>query len=307
MTIRALSLFAAPSDAADELPRVGTVRGGTFRLASQMTLLLLLVASPPHWYVRAPLMGAALGGLLAPSLRESRWFWLAISSILFTSNYHHWHTADNHKHLLAYWGLAIFASLCAEDRDRRLELNARLLIGGAFGLAFIWKLHREFMSGDFFHYTLLFDARFRTLAEAVGGLAPASYDANWLAHRQLGEVAAGSMRPLVSGAWITFIAKGMAGWTLFIEGAVALAFLFPWRGGLARWRSPLLLCFVGTTYLLAPVLGFAYVLLCMGVTTLSASELKRYRAPYIAAFAGVSFYAMSWRGLANALLEGGGL
>jgi hypothetical protein len=286
--------------------RAGALRHDSFQLATRMTLLLLLVASPPYWYVRTPLIAAGIGGLLLPRIRESRALWLAITTILFTSNYHHWYSADNHKHLLAYWCLTVFVAASSKGRSGLLALNARLLVGAAFGLSVFWKLNLEFMSGEFFHYTFLFDPRFRSIAEVIGGIAPASYDANQLVHGELSQAAIGSVRALTSSPALTPVGCVMAGWTLLIEAAVALAFLFSSRHHIARFRSALLLCFVATTYFLAPVLGFAYLLLCMGVTTLeSRAELERYRMPYIVAFAGVSLYAMPWRQLATTLMGNG--
>ena len=68
-------------------------------------------------------------------------------------------------------------------------------------------------------------------------------------------------------------------WTLLIEGAVAIAFLVPSRK-LEGWRDGLLLLFLGTTYFLLPVLGFAYTLAAMGLAQ-SPKDAKGVRLAYI--------------------------
>ncbi len=62
----------------------------------------------------------------------------------------------------------------------------------------------------------------------------------------------------------------MAAWTLVIESLVAILYLLPTRFSLSRWAEPALIVFILSTYVLAPVVGFGWVLilLAMASTTL---------------------------------------
>ena len=83
-----------------------------------------------------------------------------------------------------------------------------------------------------------------------------------------------------------------------LEAAVALAMLLP-----ASTVGPVsahvaLLLFCGTTYLFAPVAGFGWLLLAMGVGQLDETQVGLRRA-YVAAFLIVIFYGeIPWAELA---------
>ena len=81
----------------------------------------------------------------------------------------------------------------------------------------------------------------------------------------------------------------MTWWTVFLEGAVAVAFLWPLERGVSRGRDALLLLFCVTTYAVAPVEGFGWLLIAMGVAQ-CAPERRRTRLLYLAVFALVLFY-----------------
>jgi hypothetical protein len=72
-------------------------------------------------------------------------------------------------------------------------------------------------------------------------------------------------------------------WTLAIEGAVALAFLSRGTSLLGRHRDHLLITFTVSTYLAAPVLGFGWLLLVLGLAQLRTTA-SHLRILYVAAF-----------------------
>ncbi len=61
------------------------------------------------------------------------------------------------------------------------------------------------------------------------------------------------------------LAKLTAWWTAAIETALAAVFLLPSRLAVSRYRHALLLLFAWTTYLLATVATFGWLLLTIGV------------------------------------------
>jgi hypothetical protein len=142
-----------------------------------------------------------------------------------------------------------------------------------FLLALVWKLtSHEFVDGGFFEFVLLTDNRFSTVAEGIGGLSVGASDvnaaamANWWSPNYL----ANSVQ-LESAPGIEPLAQAMTAWTLLIEGFIALTFLLPRGRRIGRFGESALLVFIATTYGLAPVVGFGWVLLLLGLAQTSFS------------------------------------
>ena len=74
-----------------------------------------------------------------------------------------------------------------------------------------------------------------------------------------------------------------------IEAAVDLAFLWPLGRGPSRARDALLLGFAATTYAVATVEGFAWLLLAMG-TAQCEPDRHRTRLAYLGVYALVLVY-----------------
>ena len=81
----------------------------------------------------------------------------------------------------------------------------------------------------------------------------------------------------------------MTWWTVLLEGAVAVAFLWLLERGVSRWRDALLLLFCVTTYAIAPVEGFGWLLISMGVAQ-GESKQRKMRWAYLTAFALILIY-----------------
>lgn len=73
-------------------------------------------------------------------------------------------------------------------------------------------------------------------------------------------------------------------WTILIEAVVAVLFLWPEDRGPSRWRDPALLVFILTTYPVAPVIGFAWVLAAMGTAQSTRRGFPYWPAIYVAAY-----------------------
>lgn len=256
-----------------------------FELTATVTLLLLLLHMISIWYMEAALLALCIPGLLFRGLLRRENFWFALTVVLAITTYREWFHLDNHKYLILYWVLAIACSRMVADADRTLAHSARLLIGLCFGFATIWKLiSPDFASGTFFHYTLLTDSRFSEVATWLGGVPPEVLRAN---DDTLGDFfATGDALATVQlngGPRLDLLAHVMTWWTIAIEGAIAVLFLLPTRFAASRWRDPFLILFVITTYSVAPVLGFAWVLCAMGVMQSDPRAFRGWPALYLVA------------------------
>jgi hypothetical protein len=76
---------------------------------------------------------------------------------------------------------------------------------------------------------------------------------------------------------------------VLLEGAVAVAFLWPGDRGLTKLRNILLLTFCATTYTVAPVEGFGWLLVAMGVVQCEPKR-RLLLLCYLVAFGLILFY-----------------
>jgi hypothetical protein len=296
---------------AGETPRWrgrGGLRSGLAELSDRLgdpsvplalTLVLAMLATSRTWYVGVPVVVLGTLGIVLPSIRGSARFWLALAATLGAAAWaDRWQT-DNHQYLIAYWCLTLGLAASSADPARVRRIGARLLIGGVFVLATTWKLvSPDFLDGSFMRYTLLTDTRFGEVATLVGGMAPQDLEANREALRALDDPAEppAPVR-LRSTDRLDRAADILTWWTVAIEGLVAAAFLVPWRR-LARHRDLALIAFVVTTYAVAPVVGFGWVLVCMG---LAQCEPARATVPlaYVGSFLLVQVFTSPWTSVAG--------
>jgi hypothetical protein len=219
--------------------------------------------------------------------------WYVMTALLAARIIADWPLPDNHIYLLAYWCLALALSLGAGDPARTLATSARLLLGTAFLMAVIWKalLSPDYLDGRFFRVTWLTDARFTDAVQLFGRMSAAQLTHN----REI-------LAPLPEGAEPLIPAEPsdppafrylvlLSTWgVLTLEALVAFAFLFP-RGARAGPLHHLsLLGFCAVTYAIAPVAGFGWLLLTMGVALCRADQ-RRLRATYVVTWFLVLFYS----------------
>lgn len=277
--------------------------------ALSITLILCLLYGPSEWYVKAFVAAACIIGLVWRALLTTPWLWLCLASLLGSSVFVERFTADNHQYLMVYWTLSVALAYFSEDPSRHLRINARLLIGFAFLFAAGWKLVApDFLNGAFLEFTLLSDARFAGFAAFVSGTSPDVLSSNRDAIRDLAQNVAGAPAVLQGATSIHTISVAMAWFTVAIEGWIALAFLAPKTWWLSRTRDVALNAFVLTTYAVATVPGFSYLLVAMG---LMQCDRKPRWIPwiYFLALLSTQLYTMSWTRIASQLsshLTGGG-
>jgi hypothetical protein len=201
--------------------------------------------------------------------------------------------ADNHIYLLAYWCLAIGLALGTAAPERTLAASSRWLLAAAFTLAVVWKgiLSPDYLDGRFFRVTLLTDDRFAGAAMLLGGVSA----------EQIRDARA-FLQPLPEGAeladpaWfgepprLLALARIVTWVGLALEALVAALWLVPLTPPAVTARHGALLLFLVTTYALAPVAGFGWLLATMGLAACRRDD----RAPqpgYVIAFFLILLYA----------------
>jgi hypothetical protein len=196
--------------------------------------------------------------------------------------------------------LALALSLGAADPTRALAASARSLIGIAFLMAVIWKafLSPDYLDGRFFRVTWLTDARFTDAVQLLGQLSASQLTQNreLLAPLPEGAELLESSLPSDPPAFRYLVLTSTWG-VLTLEALVALAFLRPRSGRTAALHHVSLLLFCGITYAIAPVAGFGWLLLTMGVA-LCRPDQRVLRATYVATWFLVLFYSeIPWANL----------
>ena len=232
-----------------------------------MSLLLMLL------YTTKVVTILAIAGLVYRPLARHPLFWLAIAAIMALTIRTEWFNLFNHDYVITYWALLLGLALWWKRPDDILAGASRLILGFLFLFAVLWKASApEFPNGAFFEFTLMSDPRFQVVGEALGGMPTDASEEHRRALSEWGEAGLGAHEPvdLRSGALVPAMSQAMAAWTLAIESLVAILFLVPSRFRMARWAEPALIVFILSTYVLAPVVGFGWVLilLAMASTTL---------------------------------------
>src|SRR5688572_20109082 len=143
------------------------------RVLPLLTVVLLLTSAPDQWYLRGPLVAAFALGVVYRRWLAAPQYWYVVATLLGTTVYLNWESADNHKYLFVYWCLALCSAhaLPREQQAAGLALSSRWLIGLCMLLAAAWKLASpDYLDGSFFHFTLLGDERFAHFTAQAAGL-----------------------------------------------------------------------------------------------------------------------------------------
>lgn len=262
------------------LPRLKIIEDrGKFDLCALMTLLLLLLYSSDSASIRIPIVILCILAFLFNSLRDNAKFWFIVTATLFIGTLSEWYQIDNHKYLLGYWCLALFLSLLTKNPERSLATAARWMIGLVFFFAIFWKVTSDnYLSGSFFHFSLLIDERFKSLAQAVAGLTDKMDVVNQAAYRALVNYDSTLERvQFQSSPQLALLAQDITWWAFISELVVAVAFLWPEGRFVSRLRDFFLLVFIISTYSIAPVIGFGWLLVIMGI----AQCTRRHQGIYL--------------------------
>jgi hypothetical protein len=256
----------------------------------RLFLLGLLLRPIGPWWVRGPLLALAVVGLVDRKTLSRPALWSAVTALLTARLVADWPLPDNHSYLLAYVGLAVFLAGVASSPGSVLARAFRWLVAATFACAVLWKglLAPDYLDGRFFTVTLITDERFAAPVQLLTGLGESELETNRRAFDPLPGGAVLAEPPVFYGPpSFRWLVRALTWGGLALELAVALAFLLP--AG-ARWRHPLLLAFCGLTYALAPVAGFGWVLLVLGLGQCPA-EWRGTRGMYLTTFVVVLLYA----------------
>ncbi len=275
------------------------------RLVLGGTALLFVLRPGGPWWVRLGLVLLGAIALLSPGRLGRHWLWWSFAGLLGLRLVADWPLPDNHLYLEAYWALAVALALGAAEPAAVLRRSARWLVGGAFAFALLWKavLSPDFRDGRFFRVTLLQDSRM-THALRLVGLDQATIAANRAALRPwpAGVEPVDPVR-VVEPPVLRRLATLLT-WCggIGLEALIAVAFLLPLSGAAAFARPLLLLVFCVAVYALAPVSGFAWLLLLMSLASLPPGVSRHWRPVHAAVAALVLLWAeLPWSRLLDAL------
>lgn len=266
---------------------------------SVLTLVSAIIFQFDHWLFRIVSGICFLIFALRPSALRRPQFWFALAlagtiTIILT-----WEQVDNHKYLLVYWTWVLFIVhlLNQPDQQKRILLfNARFFLCLIFLAASAQKLSSpSYRSGEMFEHYLYVDPRFAAFGKLIG------------IHPEVGDAVTRQMHFLrspfadVDGNDIhvqgsdraRMAAVAMTWWDLGLQLTI---------GALLLIRKPrsdeiahvLLLFFIFTTYIPAPVFGFGWIVGIMGFT-LAKDKFPRITAAYIICFFAILLYQLPWR------------
>jgi hypothetical protein len=274
--------------------------------ALQLTAIALLLSPMGPWFVRPAVLGAAALCLISPRVLRMPAIWVGLALAIALRIAEDWPLADNHIYLLVYWSLAIGVALRSVDPPTTLAWLSRRLLGLAFLFACLWKviLSPDFLDGRFFRVTLLTDPRFGEAAMLIGGLSADQLDANRHALAPLPDGAELLNPPaVVEPARLRAFATASTWGVLALEALVAAAMFLPASRAAAIVRHTALLLFCAITYAFAPVAGFGWALLVMGLAQVESGRVWLGRA-YVVAFLMVLFYTeVPWADLVLDMLR----
>jgi len=259
-------------------------------LSTQFTLLTLLLTQVGIAYTRPFILSLAAIGLLSSRLCKHPLLWFSLFLLTGFRVFDQWPMADNHAYLLALWCLTFFLTSYRESSTRILANNARILIGLVFLLASFQKISAaDYMNGTFFRYLFLTDDRFEDFAVLFGNISYQQIDdarklldaylfSPTLFHGEIVPISVEFNLLVMLATW----------WNVLDQIIVACCFLSPTNSLLYKHRDFVLLVFCITTYAVAPVPGFAWLLISMA---LAQSEPKSHiQISYFITFFIVLFY-----------------
>lgn len=263
-----------------------------------LTLLHLLVHAPESWYLQIVLLPLFALGLIFRSWLQKPAFWYVTAALFGTTIYLNWESSDNHKYLFVYWCLALCCtfSLPKQDWSDTLSRTSRLLLALCMLLATAWKAATpQYMDGRFFTFELLCDDRFAHFTSWMTGVSLDTLAANrGLRELLMSTPEAGSALNAVELAGtfqVAWLAQLLTWWTVLIEGLIGGLFLLPAGKWTNRSRNVLLVLFAITTYSVAPVRGFGWMLMLLGFAQCDDSD-RRFRWAYLGALLLIQAYML---------------
>jgi hypothetical protein len=269
------------------------------QVVSALTLFLAVVFTFEHWLFEITVRICLLVFLLHPNAIRKPAFWLALSFSATVVIVLDWDAADNHKYLLLYWlWVLFFCHLFSEpEKQRRTILfNARFFLCFIFLAAAVQKLSSPtYRSGEMFEYFLYVDPRFTAFGKLIG-IDPSVPDAvqkSLAFFRSPFSQIIGNELVLPGCDRARVAALALTWWDLSLQLLIG-SLLLVRRPVTDKFAHILLLFFILTTYLSAPVFGFGWILGIMGFT-LAKEKFPRIAAVYMICFVVILLYQVPWR------------
>jgi hypothetical protein len=264
-----------------------------------LTLLLAVVFGFQSWLFQLSAQLALLVALLAPSTARKPMLWGFLSLAATITLVQERDLADNHKYLLCYWLWVMCIAHIPSDRkltDRIIRFNARFFLIFIFLGAAVQKyLSVTYMTGGMFELELLLDDRFRAFAHLVGidhSIADESLRRLLLLQNPYVQVLDNKL-VLPSDDHVHSVAMLTTLYDFYVQVAIGVLLLFR-RDVTDTIAHVLILFFIFTTYIPAPVFGFGLILAILGFAL--AKERSQYMgAAYLLAIVAVLVYQVPWR------------
>lgn len=274
-----------------------------------LTAIILLLRPLDVWWLAPFVLAAACLSLILRSVRRAPLTWVLVAVLVAIRIVYIWPLSDNHIYLLAYWCLAVGLALSGPIPAATLSASSRWLLGAAFGMAVLWKavLSPDYVDGRFFRVTLLTDERFADASLVFGGLSRDQMAENRTFLKPLPEGAALLEPPAFVEPPRLRAFAAIATWGgLALEALIAFLSLIPeglprrsaaTAGRIQLARHASLLMFCATTYALAPVAGFGWLLATMGLAQCRPDQ-RTLRGAYVAVFVLILLYTeIPWAGV----------
>jgi hypothetical protein len=266
---------------------------------SLLTLVLAIIFGFDHWLFRIVSRSCLLMFVLYPrSLRRPE-FWLALALAGTITTIREWERVDNHKYLLDYWlGVLFIVHLFSqlEQQQRIIRFSARFFLCLIFLAASAQKLASPtYRSGEMFEHYLYVDTRFKAFGKLIG-IDPSAAEAVkkriMFLRSPFAEVQGNDINiPGSDRARVAALA--MTGWDVSLQFLMGALLLFR-RTRTDQLAHVLLLFFIFTTYIPAPVFGFGWILAIMGFT-LAKDRFPRIAVVYLLCFFMILLYQLPWR------------
>jgi len=270
-----------------------------FETVSLLTLVLTVIFGFDHWLFHIVARICLLVFILWPRSLRTPVFWLALAltgaiTIILT-----WELVDNHKYLLDYWLWVLFMVHLFAQPQRQLRIilfSARFFLCLTFLAASAQKLASpSYRSGEMFEYYLYVDPRFAAFGKLIGidpSVGEAVEKRTMFLRSPFAEVQGNDIQ-IVGSNRARVAALMMTSWDASVQLAIGLLLLIH-RQRTDQIAHILLLFFIFTTYIPAPVFGFGWILAVMGLT-LAKDKFPKIGAAYLVSFFAILLYQLPWR------------
>jgi hypothetical protein len=237
--------------------------------------------------------------IVRPNLIRNPYVWLALASLATYALITNWLIADNHKYLFVYWLWVIFIALIVNDElhsNQILRFHARFFIVFVFLIAALQKIFSPtYMTGEMFEFWLLIDDRFHAFGKLVGIDPNILRDAEFAIRELKGPTVEFIDNAILipSTDRVHTVAMIITWYDMIVQFTIGTLFLAR-RHVTDMLGHVVLLFFIFTTYIPAPVYGFGWTIAIYGFT-LAKDKFTKLTVTYALAFIAVLFYQLPWR------------